>query len=208
MNTRLNQAAQRATRYWYIDGINEIAFGGYCLVIGAYFYLQHNLPPGSPLYAVFSIAFIFLILGGSYAMRWGINRAKERLTYPRTGYVGYKSRPRKYRLVILLAAILIAILVVSLIGLGSMEFDWVPALNGLIVSAGWAWAAYRVGMRRFYILALICLVGAVGIAFAGLGNYLGLAVFYTLAGLASLFSGTCTLVNYLRDQPKQEAAGE
>ena len=209
MNDNFDKAAQRAQQYWYIDGINEVAFGAYCLLIGGYFYLQANLPPGNPLHAVYSMAFIFLILGGAFAMRRGINWAKERLTYPRTGFIGYKRRSRSYRIILAIIAMLIAFLVASLYQLSDLSFDWIPAFNGLIVAAGWAWAASRVGVGRFYLLALICLAGGAASAFAGLGDILGLAVFYGLAGLASLISGICTLVTYLRsNQGDQEAVGE
>jgi hypothetical protein len=103
----------------------------------------------------------------------------------------------------------IAIIVATLYQFSVISFNWIPAFNGLVVAAGWAWAANLVAVRRFYLLALICLIGGVVSAFTGLGTYLGLAVFYGLSGLATLVSGICTLVTYLRDTADNlEIAGE
>lgn len=209
MNDNLDQAMQRAKRYWYIDGLNEIAFGAFCLLIGLFFYLHHNLPPGSPLYLAASLGFVLVILGGAYGMRWAINTAKERLTYPRSGYIAYKSRSKEHRIVRIALAVVIAILVAIFYNLGPLNFDWAIAFNGLVIAGGWAWAGYRVGAPRFYVLALISLAAGAGLAVYGLGTYLGLAILFALTGLASLLSGVCTLLTYLRaTRPTPEASDE
>jgi hypothetical protein len=142
--------------------------------------------------------FVLIVIGGVFGLRWVVNRLKERLTYPRTGYVSYRPRPRSARIVAAGLAMIIAVLVIIIYNLSPVKFAWVPAFNGLVVAIGWGVAGYRVGLIRFFIMAAFSLGAGLSIAVTGLDNLPGLAIFYALLGIASLIAGVWALSRYLK----------
>ncbi|MBN1486942.1 MAG: hypothetical protein JW981_04820, partial [Anaerolineae bacterium] len=88
MDTDVKQAQQRAYRYWYTDGLAEILGGVTFVIVGVLIYIK-DLLFQSLLASVITIAFLLLLAVG---VRILIRVLKERLTYPRTGYVAYRKR--------------------------------------------------------------------------------------------------------------------
>ena len=70
--------------------------------------------------------------------------------------------------------------------------------EGLIAGVVFAYMGYRVGLRRFYVLAGLSALLGVGASLAGLGDVLGTAVLFTGLGLALVVSGLVALATYLR----------
>jgi len=193
----LNNLMQRPVRYWYVDGLTEIGFGLICLVLAAYFFGQAFLPPDSMLFRLLDMGFLFVILGAGWGVGQLINIAKNRLTYPRTGYVAYPAT-KEYRrwlaggLGILLGGLL------SVLFTGVLSLDWMPTLTGMILAAVITYMGFRIGQLRFFILAFVSLVIGVGLGLARIGNLTGLAVYYTLISLALVVSGALTLYSYIK----------
>ena len=79
------------------------------------------------------------------------------------------------------------------------SLDWIPAINGLLIGGAWLFVAYKIGLPRFYAMALLSALLGIGISIAGLGDRLGLAVYYLATSLIMLALGGFTLYAYLRD---------
>jgi len=194
----VDRAAQRAQRYWFDDGLAEIAIGAILVSIGLLFYAEAVLPPEILPPGFSSLGLLVVLFGGWWLAGRFVRAAKSRLTYPRTGYVAY-ARPRRRRLgAAAVVGAVIAALTVVLFAMAPTSLAWLPTLQGLIGAAFAAYVGYRFGLTRFYALAVVSVLIGTSASLAGLGNELGDAVYYLAIGLAFIISGLLTLYAYLR----------
>jgi len=206
-NDLSKQAKQRAQRNWYTDGISELVFGGLCLLLGAYFWAQNSLKQESLLASLLSISLVLIVIGGTLLGRYLIHWLKERLTYARTGYISFQSPSKKRNVLTGLVALFLAMLVSALFARAPASLEWIPAVSGLFFGAAWLFFGHRVGLARFYVLAIVSPLIGIASSLASLGEDIGLAAFYALLGVAIMISGGFTLFKYLR-QYQQMDAGE
>lgn len=206
MNNKLDQTIKRTRQYWYVDGLAEIAFGCLCLLLGLYFFVKVTAPPQSTIGFVLDIGFVFLVVGYAYLASRVVGAVKMRLTYPRTGYVSYtRSSGKRRRTTFIIAAIIGTVLGVTF-ATAPASSSWIPAINGLLVGGAWLFIANRIGLYRFYAMALISSLLGIGLSIAGLGDISGLAVYNLVSGLIMLAFGGFTLYTYLRDtRPSQNS---
>jgi hypothetical protein len=201
----LHNAQKRTMQYWYVDGSFEFFFGGICLVLAAYFYANYLLAD-SWLANLLTVLFVLIIIGGGYVVNRLVMTLKERITFPRTGYISFarktgSSRWRRALLVGIVAAIVSAAMTILLMN-RSANFDWMVAASGLVFGAAVAYLGIRTGMARFFINAAISLVTGIALGFANLPENLGLTGFYGILGLTLLLMGGLSLWQYLRKNPQ------
>ena len=194
----------RAIQYWYVDGTYEIGFGLLCLILTAYFYIEKQVE-GTWLSAVVDGSLILVFIGGGALVNWLTHKWKERVTYPRTGYVAYRREGRMKRgLRIALGLVvggLMGAVVAVLVTRPFEDFDVMPLVSGLLMGIVLAILAWRTSLPRLYLLAACSILAGLGLAFTRLGNYTGLSIFYAALGGAMILSGLVTLVIYLRQNP-------
>ncbi|MGD8402272.1 MAG: hypothetical protein PVJ21_01340 [Anaerolineales bacterium] len=203
-NDNMKNVEQRVRRYWYEDGIAELSSGGLFVILGLYFSAQGFFGETSLVSIILQVSLVLLLVGGIFGVRWLVNTLKERLTYPRTGYVEYRVNnrdDRKRRMVIVVVALIIAMASIVLIdfirGLDSMVL-----ISGLLV--GVIFIALRgksSGLKRFYLLGGLSILLGIGLAFLNLSQAYSLGLFYGLLGLAILISGGIVLRNYMSANP-------
>lgn len=200
----IKQVVQRVKRYWYSDGIAELASGGMFILLGLYFGIQGYFGDNSLVSVILQVSLALLMIAGAFTVRWLVNALKTRLTYPRTGYVEYHVNERDAkvrRYVVAGTAMIIAvasILLADTIG----NLDSMVLVTGLLV--GLIFIALRgksTGLRRFYALGGFAILLGIGLAFSGLAQVYTLALFYGLVGVAVLFSGALVLHRYLDENP-------
>ncbi len=203
-NDPLQNAQKRAFQYWYMDGTFEFSFGGLCLILAAYFYANYLLAE-SWLANLLTALFILVILGGGYLVNRLVMTMKERLTFPRTGYIAFQrktgsSRWKRAILLGLVSAIVSSAMVILLMN-HQTNFDWTAAATGLVFGAVVTYLSWRTGLARFLINAAISLSLGIAFGFANLPENLGLTGFYGLLGLMLLLIGGISLWQYLRQNP-------
>jgi hypothetical protein len=203
-NNKIKQVEQRVKRYWYADGIAELASGGMFILLGIYFGAQGFLDEGSMVSIILQVSLMLMMVAGIFGVRWLVNTLKARLTYPRTGYVEYRvnekdAKMRRY--VVAGVAMIIAIASIVLIdyirGLDSMAL-----VTGLLV--GLIFIALRgksSGLKRFYVLSGLAIMLGVALSFGGLSQVYNLGLFYGLLGIAIVISGGLVLHRYLNENP-------
>ncbi len=203
MRRDINQTVQRSRRYWYDDGLTEIAIGVILLAVGVLFLTEafRLIPPG-----VSAIALPVIVIGGLWLAGLAVRAAKDRITYPRTGYVRYPRqtrRPRRLVLAVLVAAATAAVVaMVALLAPASLA--WLPTLDGVLVGAGFLYMACSVGLVRFYILAFLSVVAGLTTSLSGLGDSMGSGVYFAATGAAVIVSGVVALTVYLRNTQPPE----
>ena len=209
MENDIDRVVQRTYRYWYEDGLWEIATGCMIAVCGLLLFGVDSIPPGSPLASVLAVGFTILVLTfGWLAVGRAVKAVKDRVTYLRTGYVSYR-RPEGNRRRWLIGVGGGAALLGGLFGVLSIVYA--PALvvisivEGLIIGASFLYMGYRLGLARFYILAFLSALIGVVTALSGLDGLIVLAAYFGEMGLVLTASGLFTLRAYLsQTQPPVE----
>jgi hypothetical protein len=204
MNEDLKTPQRRAIQYFYSDGSFEFGFGLLCLVLGIYFFVENRLQ-GTWLAVLADSLLVFAVVGGAFLISWLVRKWKERVTFPRTGYIGY---PRIYglkrgwrSLIGLVAGGVLTAAAVFLLVNEDVRVSIMPLLTGIVFGIVMIFVGWRTSLPRFYIQAVLSMLAGIGLAFSTLGNYVGLAAYYLVIGLILLISGAFILRKYLRQNP-------
>ena len=212
MQPDLMKTKLRAIQYYYIDGTFEFTFGGLCLLLAGFFFIQAAVPENLSA-NLLSLALMVVIPLGAILINHLIKRFKEQVTYPRTGYVAYQSsqgRQRRVRLALKIGvSLLVGGVVAVFITRTPKSLDWMAALTSLVFGLVLAFIGFRSGLSRFYLLGFLVLLSGVVLSSLGYGNISGLALFYGLTSLILFSSGGITLWAYIHhNPPADEAARE
>lgn len=204
MEDKFQNVEQRVKRYWYSDGIAELSSGGMFILLGLYFGLQGYFGENSAVSVILQMSLVLLMIGGVFGVRWLVGVLKTRLTYPRTGYVEYRTNEddaKRRRYVVIAMAMMVAIASIVLIDY-IRGFDAMVLVTGLLV--GIVFITLRgksSGVTRFYVLGVFSILLGLGISAVGLPQAYGLGLFYGLLGVAILISGGLVLRHYLSENP-------
>ena len=213
----LQEYTDRPKRYFNIDGLGEIGLGlvvlGFVL-IGCF---QASLPSDS----FWSGGYAFLLLATTLALliHFGTKAVKERITYPRTGFVSYPWEKMNIMFRVLLGlacGAVIALIAVWIIRLKVMTPLIRPEFNrssimlvwGIIFAVIYA-ARIAARVRWKWAVALILACGPIAILTFWPGfdfeeRWLPWGLFY---GLTFLISGSISFYQYLKHtQPATRAA--
>lgn len=207
MNQQINDMIRRTQRYWYVDGLTEIGSGLIILLLGLFDLALAALPPQTPTAVLVAVGQPLLIIGGTLLISKIVRMLKERITFPRTGYVEYPEKRRgKRRAALALVAGLIAAGIFVLIDvLLNISANLIPVIVAVLLAISFALIGYRFGLTRFYLVAVFCLAAGLVISRYILQELQQSGLFFTALGLVWIVSGTIVLVQYLRStQPTRE----
>ena len=199
-NSEIDRITKRPIQYWFEDGIGELITGGLFVLIGGYFVLQEIIT-SSLIKGLLSVISILVIGGGVFVSRKLINNLKERLVYPRTGYVTYSKRPSKWKLAITIGTTIAVAIMVILLGRSNSTLDWTPIVIGVICGVLMLYQAIQSGIFRFYLEAGLAILIGTFVAIFGTGGMLSSGLFFLIYGLILIFAGGCALWNYSRNAP-------
>ncbi len=185
-------ADQRIRQYFNVDGLFELVFGTIFLLIALTSSLSEYFS-STPPYIVFIPVFVAIPL-----LSRGIFTLKQRLTYPRTGYVTARYRRPRYLLFIFFALLFLMTAIQGFL-LPSLE-QGIPLLLGVMIAVPLLWVG--AGLMRFYCLAVAALALGIGLTWLPLGEFSGGTIFCIVIGLLLLASGVYTLRSYLNHQEK------
>ena len=205
-NHDVKQVEQRVKRYWYSDGIAELASGGMFVLLGLYFWIQVIFGEGSLISVFLQVILVLVMIAGFIGVRWLVNTLKVRLTYPRTGFVEYRvddREVRRRRWVIVAAAVIVS-------GVSITLEDYVHGLDSMILLIGFlsgiifiALRGRSSGLKRFYALGGLAIVLGIVLSLSSLSQITDLALFFGLLGIVIVTSGALVLRQYLNENPLQ-----
>ncbi len=207
MRDSLEDAALRTQRYWYVDGLGEITGGATILAIGGINTLLEWISRMGWVEGLGTAALPILIVAVILGARTVLTQLKERITYPRTGYIAYRPQPTRMRSLRMAASALTA----AFVGLATALAAKMLAGNlfylaiGLLIAFVTLFKGAQLSLLRFYILAVLefgvgCVLGVLNLPLEA-----GLMVFLGLTGFGWILSGIWTLVHYLRStQPASQ----
>ncbi|NLE77768.1 MAG: hypothetical protein GX605_13590 [Chloroflexi bacterium] len=201
----VEQITTRTYRYWYDDGLVEGSVGIVFLLLGLLLASVALLPEGSPWRALPALGFPLVLIGGGLALNKAVRTAKERIIYPRTGYVAYHRSPKRHRPLRVAVGAVTGALVGGLLVLQPATLNWLPLMEGVIIGAWFFWLGHKVMVGRFQTLGVIALgIGALA-SLMRLDDEWGMGAFFIGFGLALILSGALAFLSYLRhSQPLEE----
>jgi hypothetical protein len=195
-NANLDNIMKRPTLYWYEDGLGELITGMIFLVVGG-FILTQGLITHPLLQAIAGILGMIVIGGAPFIGRYLIRRLKERMIYPRTGYVKYSTATSSRRVFSMVIAALATGGLVLLVSVYSEILHWLPLIEGVAVGGLLLYQATQIGLPRLYIEVVASLLLGAGLSVAGIGNTIGSGAYFLGFGLVLAFLGGIALTRYL-----------
>jgi len=210
MNNNFPDVEQRVKRYWYTDGIAELASGGMFILLGIFLAAQQYFMENSLFGGLSQGGLVIFLIGGMAIGRWFIKALKARLTYPRTGYVEYHVDRRNTNLRRAIAAV-VALLVAGF----SLVFaervasflNLTLALTGILVGVIFIVLQGRSsGLERFYVLGGTSIVLGIALSLSALPQGYSLGLFYSMMGFVLIISGGIVLRRYLQENPSPAEA--
>jgi peptidoglycan/LPS O-acetylase OafA/YrhL len=202
----LDDVARRSQKYWDVDGLPELMMGLLWMLWGGAWLLGDALPDDWRANAVWTTLPALLALSGVAAI-WATKQLKQRLTFPRTGYVDWKEPSRSARLMAAGVAMVIAMVLVAVATNRDTRIEHAAApLLGVILSLAFVVASVRQRAPHYLALAGVALVlalvfGALGAGWASV-NWMFVAL-----GAASAVLGGVRLVLFLRRHPLASLEG-
>jgi uncharacterized membrane protein YcfT len=204
MKDNFSEVEQRVKRYWFSDGIGELAGGGMFLLLGMYFGIPQYLGENNLLSVILQSSLVLVMIGGIFLVRWLVTALKTRLTYPRTGYVEYrvdKGNALRRRTFVMAVAMVAAFLMVLLA-------RWIQIIDSTVLITGIAVGGVFIllrgkssGIQRFYFFGGISVILGIALSLSSLPNGYSLAAFYGLMGLVVMVAGGVVLFRYLKENP-------
>ena len=205
MNKSIKEIKLAAFRYWFEDGLSEIVVGTLFLLIGLLIQAETLILPGSFLAGTSGLASFILVVVGVWLARRVIRSLKERLTYPRTGYVDYhKGHPVPRVLTPVIGAFIAAILVWLIKTYPQTSPVWIPLFQGIVLAIFLLVIGLRSGLVRFHILALITLLFSLGLSQLTNRETVTVGITFAAFGLGLTLSGLIALRRYLQGTRAQQ----
>lgn len=198
MTDQVDEVIKRTYRYFYIDGLVEMAVGLLFMVVGLLLLLFGDIQSLSPGGIVLAIGLPLLTIGGAYLVKWAVQRLKENVTYPRTGYVKYRpGEPSVDRRWVMLAALVLAVVAFLI----PDRYAGMQLVVGILLGVILTYMGYRSKLARFYGAAIVAVLLALGTLLLNVGEIVGTSMVFVGAGLALFVSGAVVLIRYLRRHP-------
>lgn len=201
----LREIGRRPTRYWNVDGLPEMVMGALWMVWGGSWLYGQTLEAG-PVRTAFWLAVPALLALSGVGATWLTKRLKERITFPRTGYVEWKEPTRVQRLGAAGVALVSAAVLAAVVARGrmhGMEQVTAPAM-GVLLSLALLVASLRQSAPHLLALAGVAL--ALGLALGALATGWEAANWLFVGlGAASVVAGGLRLRKFLRQNPREQA---
>jgi hypothetical protein len=199
MQDQIDQYTRLSMRYWYVDGLSEMAGGAVLLLLALVFLIGAMMEPGPTTDLFLTIGQPAIVLVGALAARKAVEKAKEKLTYPRTGYV-LNRQPRERRVARWIAMILGIGAVFGIVFGILQKFiqpEWIPGISGAVIALLLVYLAYVNSIRRFYIMALYTFFLGLLVVTLQVADMFASSIFFGGFGLGWIVSGAATLRHYL-----------
>jgi len=198
MTDQVDETVRRVHRYLYDDGLIEMGVGILFIVVGlgliAFVAIQDNTILGIALI----VGLLALAAGGAIFTKRALEVVKERVTYPRTGYVSYHTEESsRGRWVVPVTALLLLFLSLFL----PKELTRISSMIGALLFVIICSLGYRLRLRRFYLVGSISLLAGVSASLLFLDEAIGAGATFSITGLTLIVSGALTLSAYLRQNP-------
>jgi hypothetical protein len=207
MTVSIKSTIERTRQYWYIDGFSELLVGVIFVILGLLNCATLVIRPSIGSAVIVGIGYPLVILGGIlFGNKW-VRSMKEKVTYPRTGYVKYIQPERPSRKTRMIKALVIAFMVSIVVNVIISRLDpfWLVFGTGLLIAAFTVYMGVQIPLNRFHILAAWIVVVSLVAARLPFSDEIQMGLLLTGTGLGWLITGVISLMIYLRNNPLQNS---
>jgi len=201
MSNEIDQIQKETSRYYYEDGLVELAVGILFAVIGLNTWLVSIAPKGTSLALAAWIALPILTVGGIFGVQRFVKNLKERHVHPRTGYISYDTKPNPYRWLVIGIPLVIVFLAILF---PDSRLNRESVMGGILLCLILVSIGAQVNLRRLIAIGFIGIILGISMAYMPGSEHAGLSLTYAGTGLALLFSGGVAWRSYLSNNPFPE----
>jgi MFS family permease len=196
----LNDVARRPARYWNLDGLPELMLGLLWMVWGSAWLFGQTLPHDWR-WNVYWLLVPALLAALGLAMNRLVRALKERITFPRAGYVAWKEPDRRTSMAFGAAIVGVA-MILALVVLDTPPAEMrAPAVLSVILSLAVLALGVRQRTPRHIALGGVLLVLALAIGTLTSG-WAGFNWMLLAAGTVCTIMGAVRLTLFLRAHPR------
>jgi len=191
---------KRTQRYWFDDGLWDLGFGIVCLLIGIVSFILFFTQLEGVLGMVFVLAQTLIIIGSFSAIGKVISYFKERITYPRAGYVVYRKPAARDKVKRILRSFFIAAFIgglVSMLASLSVTRNYLAVITAGLMGMMAFYLGIRFGVLRYILISVITVALGFFISVFHLENDASIAGIFCGMGILWLLSGGITLWHFL-----------
>lgn len=204
---KIENIIRNTRKYWYVDGLSEIAGGLIIFFAGLSYWLVAQMENTAYKFVLLTLAQPVVIILGSWLAQKILPWIKERVTYPRTGYLEFRKPVKKRRFQRILYVGLIAAVVGALVTMISSALPerFLPFLSSVFLTMVSIYIGYHTNVRRFYWIGLVMLGFGAFLTYLNFSGSLPYTLLFSGIGIIWVISGIITLILYLRKtQPLAE----
>lgn len=201
MNIDPLESKKRIERYWYADGLWEISFGIILALLSGFYFLVIWLEGTQIPAFTFMILQIAVVIGIFFIVNHLLRFLKERITYPRSGYVVFrKPAPMKriQRVVVMMLFSMLLAVGLGLLSIVQPVASRMALVISLILAGVLVYVGFRFNLVRMFVIAALTVLLGLGISLLGLPDPLSNAYFFCGFSLLFFISGGATLWKFLR----------
>ncbi len=205
----INDVMRNTRKYWYVDGLSEIAGGVLLILIGVSYYLSALIPNIIIRSLMLGLGQPVIIIGGSILIGRVVKKIKENLTYPRTGYLSFRRRKSRKISRILYGAV-VGLLVGVVVGFFTSIIPdrIIPLVTSLFMAVLIGFIGYQNNVPRFYAVSAFTAIWGTVLSVLNLPGVLPYLALFVGVGFLWLISGGWTLSAYLRSTTPAEVFDE
>lgn len=196
----LQKSKMRSISYWFVDGISEIGTGLVITLMGSLFMLTRYLPQESKLNWVISYGQPVIILIAFLIIAKLVRFFKERVTFPRTGFVSYL-RPKTNQRIkrgVLAGSAAMAVSIITTLVSGTLNQRFIPLFIGALLTIALVVFAFNYGIKRLYVVGLVTLMTGTLLCLLDLPDLLSYSWLFIGLGVSMMLGGLAAMVHYLR----------
>ncbi len=219
----VERSQHRALQYEIADGTYELFFAVIFLLFSGIFILQATFTHSIWIDMLSGPGMLILVPGLAFLLDRLVHLFKERITYPRTGFIARKAAPEtdpRLRRLIYIGVPILTLLILILISLrrpfqspmdpavfeaGAPIF---AAFSALMLGGLWIILAVNLRLPRFFLTAVFTMLSGIAIFLARMDNGHGMAALFAAEALILGISGILVMVHYLlrnRTAPEEQA---
>ena len=204
MSESIQDIQKQTFRYYYEDGLVEMAIGLLFAVIGINLWLVTIAPQGTVLAFAAWILLPILTIGGIFGVQRFVRNLKERLVYPRTGFIAYDTKPNPYRWLVIGIPLLVVVLILLF---PDSRLNRESVMGGILLCVVLSSIGAQVSLRRLILIGISGLILGIGMAFLASNEHTGMALTFAGVGAILLASGAFAWRKYLAENPLIEGGG-
>ena len=201
----ITQIQKQTFRYYYEDGLVEMAVGLLFAIIGLDVLLISSASPGTPISIGAWIVLPILTVAGIYGVQRFVKNLKEKFVHPRTGYIEYAAKPSRYRWLVSGFALALAVSFMLL------PYEWLQkgsVTAGMIFFVILVSIGVQVGLKRLIAEGILSFILGIVLAFLPFNGNASLVATFIPTGLLLILVGSWVFRKYRSDNPLPESAND